>query len=86
MNLKLSITILFTIFVSGARGVSHHSFVKTSQEWKEIESEQIKIKNSATKQESKQEPKQEPKREKEEEKPKKFLWWRLLLVILFYII
>lgn len=89
MNLKLSITILFTmIFVNGARGVSHHAFVKTSQEWKEIESEQIKIKNSFTKQESKQEPKQEPKREEEEEEEgnKIFPWWRSILLILFIIL
>lgn len=77
------------IFVNGARGVSHHAFVKTSQEWKEIESEQIKIKNSFTKQESKQEPKQEPKREEEEEEEegnKIFPWWRSILLILFIIL
>lgn len=85
MNLKLSITILFMIFVNCARGVSYHAFEKTPQQWQEIEREQIKINNSGSKQKSKQEPKQEPKREKEEEKPKKLLWWRLLLVILFYI-
>ena len=79
-------TILFMIFVNGARGVSYHAFEKTPQQWQEIEREQIKIQSSASKQKSKPEPKLEPKQEKrKEEKPKKFLWWRLLLVILFYI-
>ena len=68
MNLKLSITILFMIFVNGARGVSYHAFEKTPQQWQEIEREQIKIKNTI--------PKPEPKLETKGE----ILFWRILFV------